>query len=90
LLKADAAQLTRIVPVGCRLLDAASHYTAVQVVSGDGGATVTASVAMAPARLVCHGRVRSHTPASAPARLEIKLRSTAAGARIVGVRHLRE
>jgi len=87
LLTADSAALSRLVPIGCQLHGARSHYRDVRVTDEDGHAVVIASASMAPSHLICLGR-RARSAPRADARLRIVLKQTPNGVRIVGERVL--
>jgi hypothetical protein len=87
LLADDAASLTRLVPPGCGLRGAHTSFRPAGVVAHGGRAVITASASMAPSRLTCPDRP-AQTAKGATARLQIVLRSTPTGVRIVAERVL--
>jgi hypothetical protein len=87
LFAADSAALSRLVPAGCQLHGARTHYRHVRVTDEDDRAIVIASATMAPSRLTCTGRSTQTAP-GADARLRIVLEDTANGVRIVSERVL--
>jgi hypothetical protein len=85
LLAADVASLTRLVPAGCRLRGARTHFAQERLDAYEARAVVTASATMTASRLSCPGRAARSAPA-AGARLRIVLKDTADGIRIVSER----
>lgn len=81
LLAADAAALRRLVPAGCRLRGAHTHYVRSRVAVQDDRAVVTTSARMAASRLTCPGR-RTRSTSAAQAQLRIVLANTPTGVRI--------
>jgi serine/threonine protein kinase len=82
LLSADTALLTRIVPPGCGLVGARTHYADVHVsVRGD-TVQVSARASLPPSTLVCRGSPPRRAEAAGPATLRLELIHTAAGLRI--------
>ena len=87
LLAADAGALSRMVPVGCRLLGARTRYLHSRVVAARHRAVVTTSATMAASRLVCGDRPARLAP-GVRARLRIVLATTVHGVRIVSERRV--
>jgi hypothetical protein len=86
LLRADAALLAKIVPVGCGLSGVRTTYSAVRA-DAHGSRIVLRTVATLPAtHLMCSGRPRGRAPGTGPTRLQVELVSTSAGLRIAAER----
>jgi hypothetical protein len=82
LLRADTAQLTRLVPAGCGLVGAHTRYTSVRVAAHGDRAVVTATAALPITRVVCSGQVSERARSVPPTRLRLELARTRAGVRI--------
>jgi hypothetical protein len=83
LLRADTAQLTRVVPSGCVLTGVRTEYRGMRVVTSDARhAVVVASARLAAAALRCPGEPVQATRATDSSRLRIELVRTPNGPRI--------
>jgi hypothetical protein len=81
-LRADAAQLARLVPAGCGLTGARTRYSGLHVTRRADRIAVTATASLAASHLVCGGRVTGAAARAGPATLRLELAETADGPRI--------
>lgn len=86
LLRADATQLTRLVPTGCGLTGVRSQFVPVATRHQADRDVLTVTATLHSSRLVCAGHARGTAPGTAPTRLTIALVRTNAGVRIADER----
>ncbi|HEX3335687.1 MAG TPA: serine/threonine-protein kinase [Jatrophihabitans sp.] len=86
LLDADAALIERIVPAGCGLVGARTHYGHVRGAVRGASVHVTATAALPPTRLMCGGRTAGMARPVGPTNLHVTLRRTPGGLRIADER----
>jgi hypothetical protein len=86
LLDADAALIERIVPAGCGLVGARTHYGHVRGAVRGASVHVTATATLPPTRLMCHGRTAGTARPVGPTTLHVTLRRTPGGLRIANER----
>jgi hypothetical protein len=85
LLRADTAQLTRLVPAGCGLAGAHTRFTRVQVADHGSWAVIHAVARVPPSDLRCSGATTEHDAATRPQALRVTLVRTVRGVRIRAV-----
>jgi hypothetical protein len=86
LLRADTAQLARLVPAGCGLIGVRSRFVPVAVRHTPGRDVLTVTATLPSSRLTCAGRAHGTAPGTAPTRLAVSLVRTDAGPRIADER----
>jgi hypothetical protein len=85
LLRADVAELTRLVPAGCGLLGAHTRFTHLRVADHGRWAVVEALARLPSSDLRCSGATTGHAAATRPQALRLTLVGTAHGIRIRAV-----
>jgi hypothetical protein len=86
LLDADAALLDRIVPAGCGLVGAHTHYDHVRAAVRRSSVNVTATATLPASTLMCHGRAVGTAKPAGPTTLQLTLRHAPGGLRITSER----